>query len=115
VCRVRQRFGDFAVHARQADVQTSLQGVRALSDTQVHLSVDGGVAGSAIFILVAASPIGPMKQADQPAANICSGFVPVPDEPGIDRLTSRRPSELRDAPSRPPVVCVFPVYRTLLS
>jgi len=34
-------------------------------------------------------------------------------EPGIDSLTSSRPSELRDAPfSRPPVVRVLAVYTT---
>ena len=53
-----------------------------------------------------------MKQADQPAANSCSGLVPPPAVPGDDSLTSRRPSELRDAPSRPPVVWVFAVYST---
>ena len=51
-----------------------------------------------------------MKHADQPAANNCSGLVPVPDVPGDESLTSRRPSELRDAPSRPPVVWVLAVY-----
>jgi hypothetical protein len=67
-------------------------------------------AGSAIFILRATSPIAPSKQADQPAANSCSGLVPVPDVPGVDNLMSRWPSELRDTPcSRPPVVWVFAV------
>src|SRR4030088_3450085 len=53
-----------------------------------------------------------MKQADQPAANICSGFVPTRVDPGAESLTSKRPSELRDAPSRPPVVWVLAVYST---
>ena len=53
-----------------------------------------------------------MKQADQPAPNSCSGLVPVP-VPGDDSLMSRRPSELREAPLRPPEeVWVLPVYRT---
>jgi len=43
------------------------------------------------------------KQAGQPAANSCSGLVPLPAVPGVESLMSRRPSELRDAPpSRPP-------------
>jgi hypothetical protein len=55
-----------------------------------------------------------MKQADQPAANSCSGFVPLPAVPGDDSAMSRRPSELRDVPSRPPdEVRVLPVYSTL--
>jgi hypothetical protein len=45
-----------------------------------------------------------MKQADQPAANICSGLVPLPGAPSDKSLMSKRPSELRDAPFRPPVV-----------
>src|SRR5688572_28895949 len=53
-----------------------------------------------------------MKQADQPAANSCSGLVPLPAVPGDDNLMSRSPSELREAPSRPPVVCVLAVYST---
>src|SRR3954451_2873820 len=52
------------------------------------------------------------KHADQPAAKSCSGLVPVPELPGRDSLTSRRPSELRDMPVRPPVVWAFAVYRT---
>src|SRR5229473_2817531 len=70
-------------------------------------------AGRAIFILRAASPIALSKQADQPAANSCSGLVPMRADPGTESLTSRRPSELREVPfSRPPVVWVLAVYTT---
>src|SRR6266403_2125449 len=69
-------------------------------------------AGRVIFILRAASPIAPSKQADQPAANNCSGLVPMSEVPGIESLTSRRPSSLREAPARPPVVWVLAVYIT---
>src|SRR6185295_2598872 len=69
-------------------------------------------AGRATFLLLAASPTALMKQADQPAANSCSGLVPLPLVPGVDSFTSRRPSEVRDAPSRPPVVWVLAVYST---
>ena len=55
------------------------------------------------------------KHADQPAAKSCSGLVPVPGLPGRDSLTSRRPSELRDMPVRPPVVWAFAVYSTFSS
>ena len=69
--------------------------------------------GSAIFFWRATSAIALSKQADQPAANSCSGLVPMRAEPGAESLTSRRPSELRAAPlSRPPVVRVFAVYTT---
>src|SRR5262245_20060178 len=69
-------------------------------------------ADNETFFWLAARPIALMKQADQPAANNCSGLVPLPDVPGVESLTSRRPSEVRDAPSRPPVVWVFAVYNT---
>src|SRR5215212_6672825 len=69
--------------------------------------------GNAIFLLRAVSAIALSKQADQPAANSCSGLVPMRAEPGAESLTSRWPSELREAPfSRPPVVWVLAVYRT---
>src|SRR5687768_14940957 len=72
-------------------------------------------AGRATFLWLAATPVAPMKHADQPAANSCSGLVPPPAVPGDDSLTSRRPSELREAPSRPPLVWVFAVYNTFSS
>jgi hypothetical protein len=48
-------------------------------------------------MLRAANSIADSKHADQPAAKSCSGLVPVPELPGRDSLTSRRPSELRQA------------------
>jgi hypothetical protein len=56
-------------------------------------------AGSVTFLWAAANAIALMKQADQPAANRCSGLVPAPEVPGVESLTSRRPPEVRDAPS----------------
>jgi hypothetical protein len=35
------------------------------------------------------------EHVDQAAANCCSGLVPAPEVPGTERLTSRRPSEVR--------------------
>src|SRR5712672_4722365 len=66
-------------------------------------------------MLRAANSIAESKHADQPAAKSCSGLVPVPGLPGRDSLTSRRPSELRDMPARPPVVWAFAVYSTFSS
>src|SRR5258706_571216 len=66
-------------------------------------------------MLRAANSIADSKHADQPAAIRCSGLVPVPGLPGRDSLTSRRPSELRDMPARPPVVWAFAVYSTFSS
>src|SRR5471032_1528595 len=54
-------------------------------------------AGNTTFNLPAALPSAPIKQADQPAANNCSGFVPSPALPGEDSLISRRPSSLRQS------------------
>src|SRR5438309_10978078 len=70
-------------------------------------------AGREIFFWLAATPIALMKQADHPAANSCSGLVPAADVPGVESLTSSRPSDVREAPSRPPVVYAFAVYSTL--
>src|ERR1700748_3899769 len=73
-------------------------------------------AGSFTFILLATTPIALMKQADQPAANNCSGLVPVPGTTGDENLTSKRPSSLRETPPRrPPEVWVLAVYCTFLS
>src|SRR5260370_16399063 len=70
-------------------------------------------AGVAIFLLRASSAMALSKQADQPAANSCSGLVPMRAEPGVESLMSSRPSELREAPfSRPPMVSVLAVYTT---
>src|SRR5437879_3127464 len=66
-------------------------------------------------MLRAANSIADSKHADQPAAKSCSGLVPVPGLPGRDSLTSRRPSELRDMPARPPVVWALAVYSTFSS
>src|SRR3954464_70347 len=66
-------------------------------------------------MLRAANSIADSKHADQPAAKSCSGLVPVPGLPGRDSLPSRRPSELRDMPPRPPVVWAFAVYSTFSS
>src|SRR5712691_2648049 len=65
-------------------------------------------AGSLTFILLATSAIALTKQADHPAANNCSGLVPVPGTPGAENLTSKRPSSLRETPPRrPPEVWVL--------
>src|SRR5690348_17864884 len=66
-------------------------------------------------MLRAANSIADSKHADQPAAKSCSGLVPVPGLPGRDSLTSRRPSELRDMPARPPELWALAVYSTFSS
>ena len=68
------------------------------------------LAGRAIFLSRAASAIACAKEADQPAANSCSGLVPMRAELGVESLMSSRPSALREAPlSRSPVVSVLAV------
>lgn len=51
-------------------------------------------AGSLTPSLEAAIPNAPIKQADQPAANNCSGFVPGRDYPGELSLIFNCSSEL---------------------
>jgi hypothetical protein len=80
---------------------------RKYSSPASHKSTSALMAASAgrrVFILAAATPIAPLKQADHPAPNICSGLMPLPGSPGDESLMCKRPSELRDAPFRPPVV-----------
>jgi hypothetical protein len=101
---LHQRLGDFAFHTRQADVEASLQEVIAPVVPRSTSASIAASAGSLTFILAATIFIALKKQADQPAANSCSGLVPVPGNPGDESLMSRRPSDVRDAPSRPPVV-----------
>ncbi|MNR61316.1 hypothetical protein D3C85_1830420 [compost metagenome] len=66
-------------------------------------------AGSFKFRFAADLLIAPKKHADQPAASSCSGLVPSPFAPGEVSLMSKRPSELFEKPSRPPVVIVDPL------
>src|SRR5689334_24825961 len=86
---------------------------------ELHRSISASTdasGGSLTFILLATTPIALMKQADQPAANNCSGLVPVPGTPGTENLTSKQPSALCETPPRrPPEVRVLAVYSTLLS
>ena len=59
-----------------------------------------------------------MKQADQPAANSCSGLVPPPGPPislGGFRCTSTWPSSVTACPDRPPVAVARAVYSGLTS
>jgi hypothetical protein len=75
------------------------------AQVQVDFGSDRQVVWKRIFILQASSVSALAKQADHPAASSCSGLVPGPAPPGIESLTSRRPSLERAAPfSRPPVV-----------
>jgi hypothetical protein len=106
VCFVDQGLSGSAVDARKADVESSAEEVIAIGDVPIP-------AGKAVFRFRAARTIALSKQADQAAANSCSGLVPIRAEPGVENLISRRPSQLREAPfSRPPEVRVLPVCRT---
>lgn len=83
---------------------------------QVYFGIGGYVIRKFDLILLATSPIALMKQADQAAANNCSGLVPVPRTPGAENLTSKRPSSLRETPPRrPPEVWVLAVYCTFMT
>src|SRR4029077_6820741 len=92
---------------------------RKYTSPELHRSISASTAaspGSLTFILLATSPIALMKQADQPAANNCSGLVTVPGTPGAENLTSKRPSSLREAPPRrPPELWVLAVYSTFIT
>ena len=104
---IHNGLGDFALQARQADVKPCSEEVNVARIAQVYFGIDGYLSGSLTFILLATTPIALMKQADQPAANNCSGLVPVPGTMGAEKLTSKRPSSLRETPRRPPEVWVL--------
>src|SRR2546430_4567337 len=56
------------------------------SPPMTHKSTSASIAalaGRRVFILAAATPIAPRKQADQPAANSCSGLVPSSCSPPV--------------------------------
>src|SRR5712692_987848 len=113
---VHNGLGDFALQARQADVKPCAKEVNVARIAQVYFGIDGCVSRKLDLHLLATSPIALMKQADQPAANNCSGLVPVPGTPGAENLTSKRPSSLWETPPRrPPEVCVLAVYRSFMS
>src|SRR5262249_11945646 len=69
----------------------------------------------ATFARPAAAPIAPPTQADEPAANSCSGLVPGPFEPGGDRVRLILPSGLVALPSRPAVALAVSEARMLMA
>jgi hypothetical protein len=87
---VYQGLGDLTLQARQADVEASLQEASVASFPQVHFGVDGPVNGDP--------------------------DLHFPSSPGIENLTSKRPSSLWEAPPPwLPVVWVLAVYGTFSS
>jgi len=110
VSGIHQGLSEFTRHSGHTDIETGWEKVIVAHLAQIYFGVDSCVRREVTFILRAASPIAPSKQADQPAANSCSGLVPLPALPGDECLMSRRPSSLRDAPPfRPPVVWTLAV------
>lgn len=79
---IREGLGEVALQAWQAHVEACLEEVSVVVTGEVSSASTAISAGSAIFILRATAAIAPSKQADQPAANSCSGLVPFPADPG---------------------------------
>jgi hypothetical protein len=86
--------------ARQADLEASLEEVSVVSQAPVDFGVDAHIGRQRDFSFAQSRwhLMALTKQADQPAANSCSGLVPMRTEPGVESLMSRRPSELRETP-----------------
>ena len=98
---VHQFLGRLALHG-QAEAEAGSERRHPLTNPP---RVDGPTPGGDFFWL-AATPIAPRKQADQPAANSRFRLV-APLAPG--RATQpRAPVEFCDAPSRPPAVWFWP-------
>jgi hypothetical protein len=76
---IREGLGDSELQTRQPDVEESLEQVVAVNRAQVHFRVHGQVIRERPSCFRHAIFIAPMKQADQPAANSCSGLVPCRD------------------------------------
>jgi hypothetical protein len=107
--RFSDRAGDIALQTRQADVR---QARSRNWSPDVPRSTSASTAtspGSAIFMLRATRPIAPMKQADQPAANNCSG-VGAGAGAARRRQLDVKPAILAAAGAiRPPNVWLLPV------
>jgi hypothetical protein len=104
-----------AFHPWQAHVEASRQAELAPFGTEIDLGIDRMIGrqrnlhaacGELLRRLEARGPAG-----REELLRIGAGA----GLPGRDSLTSRRPSELRKMPARPPVVWAFAVYSTFSS
>jgi len=87
--RVDDRARRGGLDAGEADRQARSQEIAAVSGSEINLGIDRSVLGERNALGPRGMVIAPMKQADQPAANNCSGLVPSPAPPGGDRRISR--------------------------
>lgn len=109
MCGLDQRLGDLTLDSGQADIEPRLQEIGTIGIGEIDLGIDGGVRGQPEL----ARAGGVAERADEAGRptrreellRIGAGA----GRAGRERVTSRRPSELRAAPSRPPVVWVRPV------
>ncbi|MDR6956009.1 hypothetical protein J2X65_005403 [Ancylobacter sp. 3268] len=90
--------GEFRIEAGQPDGEARLQEVGLFGGAEIDFHIDGEIRRQCELTLAGSDAMAPMKQADQPAANSCSGLVPAPVLPGGDRRMSTRPSVLRAMP-----------------
>jgi hypothetical protein len=81
---------------------------------QVYFGLDGCVIRKFDLHLVGLKAIALMKQADRPAANNCSGLVPVPGTPGAENLTSKATRITAGDSAAPSEVRVLAAYRTVM-
>jgi len=113
---VHNGLGDLPLQAGRLTLKPCLEEVNVARIAQVDFGIDGYV-GRKFDLQVAGHKSHRTNETGRhPAANNCSGLVPVPATPGAENLTSRRPSSLRETPPRrPPRVCVLAVYFTFIT
>ena len=112
VCGVHQGLGDLALHPGQADVEASLEEVLAAGAAKVHFGVNGRISREAGLHFGGRHPHRTHEAGGPTSGEQLLRIGTVARLAGDESLMSKRPSGLRDAPSRPPVVCALPVYST---
>jgi len=114
MCFLHQRLRNFAIHARQAEIEASPEEIAVVAATEVDFGIDE-THGRYGDLQVSRRQYHAAKQTGRPASSEqLLRIGPVPMVPGTVSLISSRPSLLWAELSRPPEVWVFAVYCTLL-
>jgi len=104
---------DVALHTWQADVEARLQEASAVGEAQVHFGINRQVSRKSDLPFAGRKPHRAFEAGRPTSGEQLLRIGADAAVPGVESLTSRRPSELRDTPfSRPPLVWVLAVYTT---
>jgi hypothetical protein len=101
---VDDRLSHFPIQSRQADIEPSPQDIATIGESEIDLRINCPIGRQRYFDFGSGDSHRSDEARGPARGEQLSGLVPFPAAPGDDNVTSKRPSELRDAPSRPPVV-----------